>query len=391
MLRNVSELPLEGKTVFLRADFNVPLDGGVITEAHRIDSALPTIRFLLEKAARLVIASHLGRPGGSSDSRWSLAPVRRHLERSLSLGVQLAPDCIGLEVERLVKGLEPGKVVLLENLRFHPGEEANDPAFARSLADLADVYVSEAFGAVHRAHASTEGMVGHFRQKGAGFLFREEVEYLSRVLSAPERPVAVILGGAKVSDKIGILRNLVPRVDVVMVGGAMAYTFLKARGVAVGRSLLERDSLGVAGDIMNEAERSGVPLVLPVDHVVAEDTDAGAHDVTPDASIPEDRMGLDIGPKTAALFADKLNGAAMALWNGPLGLFEREPFHHGTVSVARALAASGATTVIAGGDTVAAVRLAGAADAMTHLSTGGGAALEFLEGKTLPGVRALEV
>ena len=391
MLRNVSELPLEGKTVFLRADFNVPLDGGVITEAHRIDSALPTIRFLLETAARLVIASHLGRPGGSSDSRWSLAPVRRHLERSLSFGVQLAPDCIGLEVERLVKGLEPGKVVLLENLRFHPGEEANDPAFARSLADLADVYVSEAFGAAHRAHASTEGMVGHFRQKGAGFLFREEIEYLSRVLSAPERPVAVILGGAKVSDKIGILRNLVPRVDVVMVGGAMAYTFLKARGVAVGRSLLERDSLGVAGDIMNEAERSGVPLVLPVDHVVAEDTDAGAHDVTPDASIPEDRMGLDIGPKTAALFADKLNGAAMALWNGPLGLFEREPFHHGTVSVARALAASGATTVIAGGDTVAAVRLAGAADAMTHLSTGGGAALEFLEGKTLPGVRALEV
>lgn len=391
MLRSVSELPLEGKTVFLRADFNVPLDSGVITEAHRIDSALPTVRFLLEKAIRLVIASHLGRPGGSPDSRWSLAPVRRHLERSLSLGVQLAPDCIGSEVRRLVKGLEPGKVVLLENLRFHPGEEANDPAFARSLADLADVYVSEAFGAAHRAHASTEGMVGHFRQKGAGFLFREEVAYLSRVLSAPERPVAVILGGAKVSDKIGILRNLVPRVNVVMVGGAMAYTFLKARGVAVGRSLLERDSLGVAGDIMNEAERSGVPLVLPVDHVVAEDTDAGAHDVTPDASIPEDRMGLDIGPKTAALFADKLNGAAMALWNGPLGLFEREPFHHGTISVARALAASGATTVIAGGDTVAAVRLAGATDAMTHLSTGGGAALEFLEGKTLPGVRALEV
>jgi len=391
MLRNVSELPLEGKTVFLRADFNVPLDSGIITEAHRIDSALPTIRFLLEKAARLVIASHLGRPGGSSDSRWTLAPVRRHLERSLSLGVQLAPDCIGPEVRRLVKGLDPGKVVLLENLRFHRGEEANDPVFARSLADLADVYVSEAFGAAHRAHASTEGMVGHFQQKGAGFLFREEVEYLSRVLSAPERPVAAILGGAKVSDKIGILKNLMQRVDVVMVGGAMAYTFLNARGVAIGRSLLERDSLGVAGDIMDEAERSGVPLVLPVDHVVADDMDAGAHSATSDANIPDDRMGLDIGPKTAALFADKLTGAAMALWNGPLGLFEREPFHHGTVSVARALAASGATTVIAGGDTVAAVRLAGTADAMTHLSTGGGAALEFLEGKTLPGVRALEV
>ncbi len=390
MLRTVSELDLEGKTVFLRVDFNVPLDGGNVTETHRIDSALPTVRFLLDHAARLVIASHLGRPGGTPDSRWSLAPVRRHLERSLSLEVPLAPDCAGADVDRLVGELARGKVLLLENLRFHPGEEANDPAFARSLASLADVYVSDAFGAAHRAHASTAGMVRHFREKGAGFLFHQEVEYLSRVLSAPERPVAAILGGAKVSDKIGILKNLMPRVDVIMVGGAMAYTFLNARGVAVGRSLLETDSLAVAEDIMAEAERSGVPFVLPVDHVVAGDVGGGGRGVTADASIPDDRMGLDIGPKTAALFADKLAGAAVALWNGPLGLFEREPFHHGTVSVARTLAASGATTVIAGGDTVAAVRLAGAADDMTHLSTGGGAALEFLEGKTLPGVEALE-
>ena len=391
MLRNVSELDLGGKTVFLRVDFNVPLDDGVITETHRIDSSLPTVRFLIEKAARLVIASHLGRPGGARDPRWSLAPVQRYLERKLSRPVRLAPDCVGAEVRRLLADPEGDGIVLLENLRFHSGEEANDPEFAASLAGLADVYVNDAFGAAHRAHASTAGMARHFREKGAGFLFHREVDYLSRILSAPERPVAAILGGAKVSDKIGILRNLIPRVDRILVGGAMAYTFLSARGVAVGRSLLERDSLAVARDIMDGAERSGVPFVLPVDHVAAGNAAGDGRGVTAGADIPEDRMGLDIGPKTAALFADKLADAAVALWNGPLGLFERDPFHHGTVSVARALAASDATTVIAGGDTVAAVRLAGAAESMTHLSTGGGAALEFLEGRTLPGVRALEV
>ena len=391
MLRSVSELDVEGKTVFLRVDFNVPLADGVITETHRIDSSLPTIRFLAEKAARLVIGSHLGRPGGTPDPRWSLAPVQRYLEQSLSLPVQLAPDCVGPAIRQLVADPEGPRILLLENLRFHPGEEANDPAFAASLASLADVYVNDAFGAAHRAHASTAGMVAHFRERGAGFLFCQEVAYLSRILSAPERPVAAILGGAKVSDKIGILKNLIPRVDLILVGGAMAYTFLSARGVAIGRSLLERDSIAVAREIMKEAEQSGVPFVLPVDHVAAGDTGADDLSVTPDASIPEDRMGLDIGPKTAALFADKLADAALVLWNGPLGLFEREPFRRGTVAVARALSASGATTVIAGGDTVAAVRLAGAAEDMTHLSTGGGAALEFLEGKTLPGVHALEV
>ncbi len=390
MLRSVSELDLEGKTVFLRVDFNVPLTEGGIAEAHRIDSTLPTIVFLLEKAARLVIASHMGRPGGTRDPRWSLAPVQRYLERTLSRPVRLAPDCVGPGVRQLLADPDGAGVLLLENLRFHSGEEANDPEFAAKLAGLADVYVNDAFGAAHRAHASTAGMARHFLEKGAGFLFHKEVDYLSRILSAPERPVAAILGGAKVSDKIGILKNLIPRVDRIMVGGAMAYTFLSARGVAVGRSLLETESIAVAREIMAEAETAGVPFVLPVDHVTAGDIDAGDPSVTPGVDIPDDGIGLDIGPETAALFTDRLKNTAIALWNGPLGLFEREPFSHGTVAVARALAASEAATVIAGGDTVAAVRLAGVADDMTHLSTGGGAALEFLEGKTLPGVRALE-
>ena len=390
MLRSVSELELEGKTVFLRVDFNVPLTEGGIAEAHRIDSALPTVKFLLERAARLVIASHLGRPGGTRDPRWSLAPVQRYLERTLSRPVRLAPDCVGLGVQRLLADPEGAGVLLLENLRFHSGEEANDLEFAAKLAGLADVYVNDAFGAAHRAHASTAGMARHFREKGAGFLFHKEVDYLSRILCAPERPVAAVLGGAKVSDKIGILKNLIPRVDLILVGGAMAYTFLHARGVAVGRSLLEKDSLAVARDIMEEAERSAVPFLLPLDHVAAADPDGDGCGATRGPGIPEDRMGLDIGPRTAALFADRLADAAMVLWNGPLGLFEREPFRHGTTAVARSLGASAATSVIAGGDTVAAVRLAGAAGDMTHLSTGGGAALEFLEGRTLPGVQALE-
>lgn len=390
MLRSISQLDVAGKTAFLRADFNVPLSGGTITETHRIDSTLPTIQFLLGRGARVLVASHLGRPGGAADPRWSLAPVARYLEDRLGRPVPLAPDCVGPAVGQSLAHPRAAGVVLLENLRFHAGEEANDPAFAAALASLADVYVNDAFGAAHRAHASTAGMAAHFREKGPGFLFRREVDYLSRVLEAPERPVAAILGGAKVSDKIGILRNLIPRVDLILVGGAMAYTFLAARGVAVGRSLLEKDFLDVAREILDAAATSGVPFLLPVDHVVAEDTAVEEPAVTGDESVPEERMGLDIGPKTAALFAERLKDAAVTLWNGPLGLFEREPYRHGTVAVAKALAAAGATTVIAGGDTVAAVGLAGTADAMTHLSTGGGAALEFLEGKTLPGIQALE-
>ena len=390
MLRSISQLDVAGKTAFLRADFNVPLSGGTITETHRIDGTLPTIEFLLERGARVLVASHLGRPGGAADPRWSLAPVARYLEDRLGRPVPLAPDCVGPAVGQSLAHPRAAGVVLLENLRFHAGEEANDPAFAAALASLADVYVNDAFGAAHRAHASTAGMAAHFREKGPGFLFRREVDYLSRVLEAPERPVAAILGGAKVSDKIGILKNLIPRVDLILVGGAMAYTFLAARGIAVGRSLLEKDFLDVAREILDAAATAGVPFLLPIDHVVAEDTAVEEPAVTGDESVPEGRMALDIGPRTAALFAERLKDAAVTLWNGPLGLFEREPYRHGTVAVAKALAAAGATTVIAGGDTVAAVGLAGTADAMTHLSTGGGAALEFLEGKTLPGIQALE-
>ncbi|MCY4486258.1 MAG: phosphoglycerate kinase [Deltaproteobacteria bacterium] len=390
MLRSISQLDVAGKIAFLRADFNVPLSDGTITETHRIDSTLPTIEFLLERGARVLVASHLGRPGGAADPRWSLAPVARCLEDRLGRPVPLAPDCVGPAVEQFLAHPRAAGVVLLENLRFHAGEEANDPAFAAALAGLADVYVNDAFGAAHRAHASTAGMAAHFREKGPGLLFRREVDYLSRVLEAPERPVAAMLGGAKVSDKIGILKNLIPRVDLILVGGAMAYTFLAARGIAVGRSLLQEDFLDVAREILDAAAASGVPFLLPIDHVVAEDTGVEEPAVTGDESVPEGRMGLDIGPKTAALFAERLKDAAVTLWNGPLGLFEREPYRHGTVAVAKALAASRSTTVIAGGDTVAAVGLAGTAGAMTHLSTGGGAALEFLEGKTLPGIRALE-
>lgn len=390
MLRSVSQLDVAGKSVFLRADFNVPLADRTISETHRIDSTLPTIEFLLERGARVLVASHLGRPGGAADPRWSLAPVARYLEDRLGRPVPLAPDCVGPVARQSLEDPCAAGVVLLENLRFHVGEEDNDPAFAAALASLADVYVNDAFGAAHRAHASTAGMAAHFREKGAGLLFRREVDYLSRVLEAPERPVAAILGGAKVSDKIGILRNLIPRVDLILVGGAMAYTFLAARGVPVGRSLLENDFVDVAREILDAAAASGVPFLLPVDHVIAEDAAVEEPAVAGDESIPEERMALDIGPKTVALFAERLKDAAVTLWNGPLGLFEREPYRCGTVAVAKALAASAATTVIAGGDTVAAVGLAGTADAMAHLSTGGGAALEFLEGKALPGIQALE-
>ena len=390
MLRRVSELNLEGKTVFLRVDFNVPLAGGAVTEPHRIDSAVPTIRFLLEKASRIVIASHLGRPSGVRDPHWSLAPVQRYLEQALSRPVRLASDCVGPEVQQLLADTEGDRILLLENLRFHSGEEANDPSFAASLARLADVYVNDAFGAAHRAHASTAGMVQHFQEKGVGLLFHEELGHLSRILSAPKHPVAAILGGAKVSDKIGILKNLVPRVDLIMVGGAMAYTFLGAQGIPIGESLLERDFVAIARKIMDEAEDAGIPFILPIDHVTAPNVDINEGSVTHGPRILSDQMGLDIGPKTAALFANQLKDAAIVLWNGPLGLFEREPFRHGTVAVARALATSDTISVIAGGDTVAAVRLAGVAENMTHLSTGGGATLEFLEGKTLPGVQALE-
>ncbi|MEK7228484.1 MAG: phosphoglycerate kinase [Candidatus Binatota bacterium] len=387
MIRRLEELDISGKRVFVRADFNVPVRKGRITETHRIESTLPTLRFLLAKAGKLLIASHLGRPGGKKDPEWSLAPVRDHLEQALSCAVTLAPDCIGSEVEALAQD-PTHKVILLENLRFHKEEEANDPAFSQALASLADVYVNDAFGAAHRAHASTSGMAKFFREKGAGILLYKELDYLGRILSSPERPFVAILGGAKVSDKIGVLKNLIPKMDRLLIGGGMAYTFLKAKGVEVGRSLIEEERVALARDLINQAESLGIPLFLPIDHIAAEETKKNP--ITVDGSIPPNLLGLDIGPKTISQFIQEIRNARMILWNGPVGLFEEEKFSQGTRSVARALAEHDAISIVAGGDTVAAVMQAGVENKITHLSTGGGATLEFLEGKGLPGILALE-
>ncbi len=387
MIRRLEELEISGKRVFVRADFNVPVRKGRITETHRIESTLPTLRFLLAKAGKLLIASHLGRPGGKRDPEWSLAPVRDHLEQALSCAVTLAPDCIGSDVEALAQD-QTHKVILLENLRFHKEEEANDPAFSQALAFLADVYVNDAFGAAHRAHASTAGMAKFFREKGAGILLYKELDYLGRILSSPERPFVAILGGVKVSDKIGVLKNLIPKMDRLLIGGGMAYTFLKAKGVEVGRSMIEEERVALARDLINQAESLGIPLFLPIDHIAAEETKKNP--ITVDGSIPPNLLGLDIGPKTISQFIQEIRKARMILWNGPVGLFEEEKFSQGTRSVARALAEHDAISVVAGGDTVAAVMQAGVENKISHLSTGGGATLEFLEGKGLPGILALE-
>lgn len=388
MIRKLKDLDLGGKRVFVRADFNVPIERGRITEMHRIESTLPTLRFVLEKAEKLLIASHLGRPGGKRDPEWSLAPVREALEKLLSSPVALAPDSVGPEVEAMAR--DPRRrIVLLENLRFHKEEEKNDPGFAQKLAALAEVYVNDAFGAAHRAHASTAGMARYAREKCAGLLLQKELDYLGRLLGAPERPFVAILGGAKVSDKIGVIKNLLPKLDGLLVGGGMAYTFLKAKGISIGRSLVEETHVGLARELIAQAANAKITLLLPVDHVAAEGRDKNP--VAVGESIPENLMGLDIGPKTRELFISELQKAKIVLWNGPVGLFEEKNFSAGTIDIARALADSGAVVVVAGGDTVAAVMEAGVADRMTHLSTGGGATLEFLEGKKLPGIEALEV
>ena len=390
MIRKIDDLDLRNKTVFLRVDFNVPIDQGKITETHRIESALPTIRLILERARKVVIASHLGRPDGKVVAKFSLAPVRDYLERSLGQPVIMAPDCIGADVERLAR--EPShRILLLENLRFHREEEKNDPAFSQSLAAFADVYVDDAFGAAHRAHASIAGMAALFKEKAAGLLLQKELDYLSRVLFKPESPFVTILGGAKVSDKIGVIRNLLPKVNTLLIGGGMAYTFLKAKGVDIGRSLIESDKIALAEALMKEAAERDISLLLPLDHVTG-DTDK-KNPVVGTTQIPPDRIGLDIGPQTVARFIDEIRKAKMVLWNGPVGLFEIEPYSQGSRALAQALAEnySRLVSIIAGGDTVAAVTAAGVAGKITHLSTGGGATLEFLEGRELPGIKALEV
>ncbi|HEY7713814.1 MAG TPA: phosphoglycerate kinase [Candidatus Binatia bacterium] len=389
MIRKLADLALRDKTVFVRVDFNVPIDQGRITEPHRIDSALPTIGFILERAKRLVLASHLGRPDGKPVAKYSLAPVREYLERALNVPITLAPDCIGLKVERIVRDANQ-RVVLLENLRFHPEEEKNDRAFSQALAALADVYVNDAFGAAHRAHASISGMAAFFKEKAAGLLLQKELEYLTPILTNPGKPFVTILGGAKVSDKIGVIKNLLPRVDALLIGGGMAYTFLKAQGIDVGKSLLEQDKLGLATDILREAAARGVRLLLPVDHVTG-DSDK-KNPTTSAGAVPAERLGLDIGPQTSSLFADEIGKAKMVLWNGPVGLFEVPPYDQGSRALAKALADRypGVVSIIAGGDTVAAVTASGHEKRISHLSTGGGATLEFLEGKELPGITALE-
>lgn len=378
MPRSIRDLDLRGKRVFIRVDFNVPIENGTITDDTRIRASLPTIRYAIEQGAKVVIlASHLGRPKGKPDPKYSLRPVADRLSELLGQPVQFGEGDSG--------------VVLLENLRFQPEEEKNDPAFAARLASMADVYVNDAFGSAHRAHASTEGIVRHMKETGAGLLMAAEVEYLGRVLEAPERPFVAILGGAKVSDKLEVIQNLVPRVDALLIGGAMAYTFFKAQGLPVGTSLVEDDLLDAARDVLAQAQARSLRFELPVDHVVAPKLETGSPAEILDVNDPAigDRMGLDIGPKTIATYRDVLRGAKTVTWNGPMGVFEIDAFAQGTIEVARAVAEVQGTTVIGGGDSIAAVTKAGVADRITHVSTGGGASLEFLGGRKLPGVVAL--
>ncbi|HEY8424891.1 MAG TPA: phosphoglycerate kinase [Limnochordales bacterium] len=389
--KSVEAIDVQGKRVLVRVDFNVPMDDqGRITDDKRIRASLPTIQYLLRHGARVVLMSHLGRPKGKPDPRYSLRPVAQRLEELLGVSVRMLPDCVGDEVERAVQELAPGQVALLENLRFHPEEEKNDPDFARRLARLGDVYVNDAFGSAHRAHASTEG-VAHHLPAVAGFLLLKEIETMGKALADPERPFVAILGGAKVSDKIGVIRNLLTRVDSLLIGGGMSYTFLKAKGYEIGDSLLDAEHVDLARELMAEAERRNVRLLLPEDVVVAQAFSAEApRQVVPASAIPAGWQGLDIGPKTRERFAAEIRKARTVIWNGPLGVFEMAPFAEGTRHVAMALAQSDGTTIIGGGDTAAAVEQFGLADRMTHVSTGGGASLEFLEGRELPGVAVLQ-
>jgi len=377
--------------VFLRVDLNVPLEDGRVGEDTRIRAALPTVERCLKAGASVILASHLGRPKGKPDPRFSLKPVATRLEELLGRPVPLLPDCVGPEVSAAVAALKPGDVVLLENLRFHQEEEANDPDFARALASLADVYVDDAFAAAHRAHASIEGITHYLKPAAAGLLMQRELEALGRIFEKPERPVAAVLGGAKVSDKLALVEHLLSRVEIVLIGGGMAFTFLAALGYSVGRSLLESDRLEAARTILARARSLGVTVRLPVDVVVASGLDSTEGIRTVGVrEIPADLMGLDLGPLTVAQFDTALKGSKTILWNGPMGVFEKAPFAAGTVGVARAVAGSGAFSVIGGGDTIAAVQLAGVSDRIGYISTAGGAFLEFLEGRTLPGVAALD-
>ena len=394
MIRSIEQLEIGGKRLFIRVDFNVPLDKktGKVKDDARIKAALPTLRYAVGKKAKVILASHLGRPDGKAVPEMSLEPAGARLSQLLGQDVIFADDCIGDGVKKLVGELREGQVLLLENLRFHAEEEANDDAFSRELASLCEVYVDDAFGTVHRAHASTVGMVKHVPQKGAGFLVAAELKHLQPLLKGAAKPYLAILGGAKVSDKIKVIDQLMGKVDALLIGGAMAYTFLSAQGVPVGASRVEKDKVDVARRILEKAKQSRVEVLLPSDHVVAKEPKGGIPTQTV-AQIPEGMLGLDIGPKTRELYRQRVVGAQTVFWNGPMGMFEMAEFAPGTRAVAEALAEAtkrGARTVVGGGDSAAAIAEMGMADKVTHVSTGGGASLEFLEGRELPGVKALE-
>ena len=392
MVRYIDNLDLAGKRVFIRVDFNVPLDAERrITDDRRIKSALQTIKYAIDHDAKVILASHLGRPKGQRSPKDSLMPAAERLAELLGKDVKLADDCVGDGVKKLVQDMRNGDVVMLENLRFHKEEEGNDPEFSKQLAALCEVYVNDAFGTAHRAHASTAGMAAHVRERAAGFLMKKEIEYLGRVLKDPEKPFVAILGGAKVSDKIKVIDNLLPRVDTLIVGGAMAYTFLKAQGVNVGKSRVEEAKIETARSALEKAKRLGVELMLPVDHVGGDALDESSKKVViAEQAIPAELMGLDIGPQSVAAFRAAILGARTVFWNGPMGLFEVDKFAEGTRAIAQALADSKATSIVGGGDSAAAVEQMGFAEKVSHVSTGGGASLEFIEGLELPGIKALE-
>jgi phosphoglycerate kinase len=389
--KTIEKVDLKGKRVFIRADFNVPIDeNGNINDDTRIRSTLPTINYALDAGAKVILASHLGRPKGKRSPAYSLAPVATRLSRLLSKEVHFAKDCIGPDVEHLVTGMRTGDVLLLENLRFHAEEEKNDEAFAKALAAFADIYVNDAFGTAHRAHASTYGITKHVKYSVAGFLMKKEIDYLQKTVANPVHPFVAILGGAKVSGKIGVIENLKNKVDKIIVGGAMAFTFIRARGRETGNSLVEPEMLEIAQRTRKGLRESGVKFYMPVDFVVAENmNDGAATKIVTSQEIPKGWVGLDIGPATTRLFAEAIQDAKTIIWNGPMGMFEKDAYSRGTFAIARAVADAYATTIVGGGDTDVAVHKAGVSDSITFISTGGGASLELLEGKELPGLAAL--